>query len=149
MKTSDSNKDREAQLIGEIARVVFGWRTAPGRFIISGRRWLPHWRFSPFERVDDAFQVLDRVSERYTLSSSNGAPRFSARVKVGRRVGKASGDKKARTITLAVIKALGLELAGGEKHSVSTSAQDLKWVMTKGGPDALNRSPKRTVRRPY
>jgi hypothetical protein len=112
----------ESRLVEEIARRVFGWRTAPGRFITSGRSWRPYWRFSPFERLDDAFEILDRVSEHYTLSGRKDGAGFSAEVRVGRRLGKVSGDGKARTITLAVVHALGLELPRETQLPVRTRA---------------------------
>jgi len=126
MSTLKSDNDCEARIVEEIAKVVFGWRTAPGRFITSGRSWLPRWRFSPFERLDDAFEVLDRVSKHYTLSGRKGGKGFSAEVRVGRRLGKVSGDGKARTITLAVVHALGLELPRESKLTVRTRASRSK-----------------------
>jgi hypothetical protein len=122
MRTLNNANNCEARLVEEIARVVFGWRSAPGRFITGGRSWLPRWRFSPFERLDDAFEVLDRVSEHYALSGRKGGTGFTAKVRVGRRLGKVSGEGKARTITLAVVHALGLELPGGTKPLVRMRA---------------------------
>src|SRR5258708_879998 len=35
-----------------------GWKSAPGRFLMDKRRWIPAWRFQPLQKIDDAFQVL-------------------------------------------------------------------------------------------
>src|SRR5262245_53243691 len=41
----------EDALTVALAERVMGWRVAPGRFIKSGRSWIPHWRFSPLTRI--------------------------------------------------------------------------------------------------
>jgi hypothetical protein len=95
------------RLTEKLAGEVFGWRAAPDRFLKGGRGWMPRWRFAPLERLEDAFQLLDRASDDYTLTANTGST-FSASVRVGERTGTASGRHKARTITLAVAQALGL-----------------------------------------
>ena len=97
------------RLTDELVSQVLGWRLAPGRFIKARRSWIARWRFAPLERLDDAFELLDRASRDYTLTSIEGA--FTAEVRVGDRIGSASGGPKARTITLAVARALGIELS--------------------------------------
>ena len=92
----------------ELAIRVLGWQAGPDRFIKTGRSWIPKWRFKPFARLDDAFSLLDRTGGIYTLAvEANGV--FTAEVRIGNRVGRASGDPKARTITLAICRALDLE----------------------------------------
>ena len=86
-----------------------GWKVAPDRFIKSGRSWLPKWRFAPFTRLDDAFQLLDRSASSYKLERV-GSATFAVEVELDGRIGKASGEPKARAITLAVGRALGLEV---------------------------------------
>lgn len=55
-----------------------------------------------------AFQLLDAAANRYSLSRDrNGV--FGTSVQIGGRRGKASGEPKARSITIAVARALGLE----------------------------------------
>jgi hypothetical protein len=99
------NDDRLTEVL---AAKVLGWRVAPGRFIKPGRSWIPRWRFQPLTELPDAFQLLDHVAEHYTLTQDGVA--FTADVHtVSRRV-VASGESKARTITLAVARALGLEV---------------------------------------
>jgi hypothetical protein len=51
--------------------------------------------------------TLDRAAEGYTLRAAGDT--FTAEVRVSSRTGKASGDLKAKTITLAIARALGLE----------------------------------------
>jgi hypothetical protein len=86
-----------------------GWRAAPDRFIKSGRSWLPKWRFAPLSRLDDAFQLLDRFASTFKLERTS-EDTFAVEVRSSGRIGKASGEPKARAITLAIAQALGLEV---------------------------------------
>jgi hypothetical protein len=99
------NDDR---LTEKLAAVVLGWKTAPGRFIKPDRGWTPRWSFAPFTKVEDAFLLLDRASSHYSLTT-NKRLGFCAEVHVGVRIGKAAGEPKARALTLALTRALGLE----------------------------------------
>jgi hypothetical protein len=83
------------------------WKVCPDRFITSGRSWIPRSRFKPLARLEDAFLLLARVASNYSLTSVSG--KFTADVRVGDRRGSASGEPKARTITLAIAQALGIE----------------------------------------
>jgi hypothetical protein len=97
------------QLTAILAERVLGWRAAPDRFIKPGRSWTPRSRFKPFTRLEDVFLLLERAGCTWVLSV--GADRvFTARVRVGGRVGKASGEPKARTITRALCQALAIEV---------------------------------------
>jgi len=96
------------RLTEELARRVLGWKVGPGRFIKSGRRWIPNWRFNPVARLEDAFLLLDRASGSYSLSFGSDQV-FTVEVRVGGRIGRASGQPKARAITLALSQALGIE----------------------------------------
>lgn len=98
----------EEALTDALAERVMGWKATPDRFIKSGRSWLPKWRFAPLSRLDDAFQLLDRSGSTYKLERGDGGA-FRVEVQSGGRVGKASGDPVARTITLAVARSFGLE----------------------------------------
>ena len=99
----------DERLTDELACQVMGWKLAPGRYLKPGRAWLPKWRFSPLSRLDDAFQLLDNVSDRFSLVSDQSRT-FTAEVRVNSRKGRASGTARARVITLAVARALGLEM---------------------------------------
>jgi hypothetical protein len=99
----------DQKLTDELARRVMGWKAAPDRFMKPGRGWIPRWRFQPLVDLADAFRLLDQVAHRYCLTS-DGRRTFSVEVQVGTRRGKASGKHKARIITLAVARALGLEV---------------------------------------
>jgi hypothetical protein len=92
---------------GELAERILGWKVCPDRFIKSGRTWIPKHRFRPLARLEEAFLLLDRTAGSYTLSSVRGL--FTAEVRVGNRTGKATGEPKAKTITLALAQALGIE----------------------------------------
>jgi len=86
---------------------VLGWKVCPDRFIKSGRSWIPRWRFEPLLRLEDAFLLLDKAASSYLLSVDEEGV-FTAEVRVGDRLGRASGEPKARTISLAISLALGI-----------------------------------------
>jgi hypothetical protein len=95
------------QLKEKLARRLLSWKVCPDRFVKAGRSWIPKWRFKPLARLEDAFLLLDRAGGTYVLSvGSDGV--FTAEVQVGDRIGKASGEPKARTISLAISRALGI-----------------------------------------
>lgn len=91
-----------------LVRQLLGWKVAPDRFIKSGRSWIPKWRFNPLERLEDAFLLLDHANATYTLSVGSDRV-FVAEVRISNQIGKATGQAKARTITLAIALALGIE----------------------------------------
>ena len=96
------------RLTAELATRVMGWSVAPDRFLTGNRGWMPRWRFAPFVRLEDAFQLLDRAATSYTLHGLDDGT-FSVEVLVGTRVGKAVGERKATAISLAIARALDLE----------------------------------------
>lgn len=92
-----------------LAERVMGWGVGPDRFTMGGRRWLPRWRFRPTENLADAFEVLEKVAaEEYAMGADDEG--FWVRVRIGRVTGEARGRSKPRAITLALARALGLEV---------------------------------------
>jgi len=98
----------DAQLTVKLAVDVLGWKTAPGRFIKPGRSWTPSWRFAPLENIAQAFDLLDAGAAAYKLSGDTDGL-FTAEVRIGNRVGKASGAQKARVICVAIARAIGAD----------------------------------------
>jgi hypothetical protein len=98
------NEDKLTVLLAEN---VMGWKAVPERFMKPGRSWIPRWRFRPFEELEDAFPLLDRAADSFSLTSDDHKG-FTAEVHIRGRQGKASGVCKARMITTAIARALGL-----------------------------------------
>jgi len=96
----------EEMLAAALAHRVLGWRTAPNRYITSGRSWIPRWRFRPFTELADALKLLDCAADHYTLKRDGRV--FSVEIQASSGSGIASGELKARPITLAVARAVGL-----------------------------------------
>ena len=96
----------------ELARINLAldelMKVAPGRFIKSGRSWIPRWRFQPFKDLAAALELLEHAAKRFCLISNRGI--FTAQVHIGDRCGTASLGPKARTITTAICRALGMEI---------------------------------------
>jgi hypothetical protein len=102
----------DQRLTDELAWRVLGWRVAPGRFMMRGRGWKPDWRFQPTKKLADAFQLLDAAdTEEYSISARRGDA-LTVRVQIGGIVGEASDTSRARAITYAVARAVGLEPEG-------------------------------------
>jgi hypothetical protein len=101
----------DSRLIEALAVRVMNWKVAPDRFLKGGRGWMPRWRFAPLERLEDAFVLLSRGADEFTLTSRDGI--FTAEVHAGGRKGSASGEPKARTISLALARAVGIETPHG------------------------------------
>ena len=99
----------DSNLTSELAVRVMGWKATRDRFIKSGRSWIPKWRFQPLVELADTFQLLDQAATRYCLTRDRDGI-FGATVRIAGRWGKASGEPKARTITIAVARALGLDV---------------------------------------
>jgi hypothetical protein len=97
------------QLTATLARSVMGWAIGSDRFLKGGRRWAPHWHFQPFRKLENARQLLEKTDGKYTLSrAANG--RFTASVSIGDREGTASGRSDAATITVALARAVGIDV---------------------------------------
>lgn len=96
------------QLTEELAAQVLGWKIAPNRFLKPGRSWIPTWKFQPFTKLADAFELLEQAADSYTLTS-NGQT-FTGEVCVGSRRGTASGLLKPEVISTAVARAIGIDV---------------------------------------
>jgi hypothetical protein len=90
------------------AERILGWKASPDRFFKSGRSWIPKWRFQPLANLADAFELLDCAAHAYTLTSEGRI--FTAEVRVGSLLGRASGQLKSEAITIAVARALGIDV---------------------------------------
>ena len=97
----------DERLVDELVTRAFGWRAAPDRYLKPHRGWVTRSRFRPIEDVDDALRLLDALTTDYSMANAPGG-KFSARVRISGRTGRASGELKARTICLALGRALGL-----------------------------------------
>jgi predicted DNA-binding transcriptional regulator AlpA len=93
-----------------LAERIMGWRVGPDRFFMGSRKWLPRWKFQPLKRMDDAFRLLGQItSVEYTLRSAENG--FVARVSFGDVEAEAHEATQARAISLAVARALGIEVS--------------------------------------
>lgn len=99
----------DERLTDQLAERGMGWRLAPGRYLRSGRSWVPRSRFRPLVDLRDAVRLLDSVTDDYSLIAEPGGA-FIAKVRVAGRIGKAAGEPKARTVSLAVARAMGIDV---------------------------------------
>jgi hypothetical protein len=99
------------QITAALAARVMGWGIAPERFLLGNRRWIPRWRFQPTEKLDDAFKLLEKAAPRAYAMGDDGEG-FRVRVRIGKTIGESRDESKARAITHAVARAMGLEPEG-------------------------------------
>jgi len=105
----NAGQKSDEELTAYLAERAMGWKVTPDRFIKSGRSWIPRWRFQPLNDIADALDLLNRAANWFTLVSSLKKV-VTAEVNVAGHRGKASGKQIARTITIAVARALGLDV---------------------------------------
>jgi hypothetical protein len=98
----------DERLTERLAAEVLGWRAAPDRFIKSGKSWSPRWRFQPFSELSSAFELLNHVTEHYSITCKRKV--FNVEARIGKSRVKASGQNLARTITTAVAESFGLKV---------------------------------------
>lgn len=94
-------------LTDELAKRCLAWRLAPGRYIKSGRGWIPRSKFRPLVDIRDAFQLLDALAADCSLVRKHGRVCIVT-VDAGGRKGRATAPSEARAISLAIAKILGL-----------------------------------------
>jgi hypothetical protein len=93
-----------------LARRVMGWDVAPDRFLVGKRKWMPRWRFQPAGKLEDAFRLLEAAApQKYTLSRDGPGP-FCARVRIDGKTGQAHDRSIPRAITMAVCRALQIQM---------------------------------------
>ena len=97
------------RLADDLVAQALGWRPAPDRYIKPGRSWITRSRFKPLDNVDDALRLLDALTADYSLIATPGGA-FTVKVCASGRVGEATGEPKARSICLALGRALGIEV---------------------------------------
>jgi hypothetical protein len=95
-----------------LAERVMRWGVAPDRFLVGNRSWIPRWRFQPTEKLEDAFRLLEKATPEHYSMGLDGSGCFCVQVRVGGKLGVAREEPKARAITLAVARALGIEVEG-------------------------------------
>ncbi len=99
-------------LTAMLAKSIMGWKVAPDRYLTGSGSWIPKWKFNPLEKIDDAFRLLEKAASTFKLATTPGGT-FTARVRVGDHTASASGKSKATVITVAVARAVGIDVPDG------------------------------------
>ena len=90
------------------------WSIAEDGFLLGGRRWLPRWRFPPDQRLEDAFRLLERAAPQECLMGVIEGGAFWVKIRIEGAIGEAREPSKARAITFAIARALGIEVDSSE-----------------------------------
>src|ERR1700722_13628810 len=93
-----------------LAALVMGWRVVGGRFLMGKRQWRPSWRFKPVTRVADAVRLLEKAAPESCAMNCDKSGTFHVQIYLAGKVGEAHNKSKARAITYAIARALGLEV---------------------------------------
>lgn len=94
----------------ELARQVLGWKVAPDRFLLGGRRWLPRWRFQPTKKLTDAIRLLEAAKPQEYSMAVNASRESWAKVKIRGTTAQAQGKTQPLAICRAVAAAYGIEV---------------------------------------
>jgi len=86
------------------------WGVAPERFLLGWRGWIPRWRFQPIEKLEDAFRLLEEAAPQRYAMGREGQGLFWVRVRIDGVAGHARDQSKPRAITLAVARALKIQV---------------------------------------
>jgi len=98
------------QLTAILAERIMGWTVSPERFMMGRRSWLPRWRFQPATRLQDALRLLECAApQMYTIGTTENGGCW-ATVRIAGALGEAREPSQARAITLAIARAIGLEV---------------------------------------
>ena len=104
------------QITEVLAERILGWRSAPGRFLTGGRRWIPNWRFQPLKRLDDALRLLEALNpDKYTIQALHGRGYF-VQVVLDGKAAEHQDPFLPRSISLCVAAAVGIEI--GNRTSI-------------------------------
>lgn len=95
-----------------LAERVLGWGTGPDRFQTGKRGWIPRWRFQPVMRLADAVRLLEAAAPEEQIISSSAPNAFWVRVCIRGVNGEARETSRARAITYAVARAVGIGIEG-------------------------------------
>jgi len=99
----------DTNLTDLLAAKAMGWRATRDRFIKPERGWVWKRKFQPLSVLSDAFRLVEKLADGFTLTSDERGA-FTARVRIGRRRGRASSGTAALAFSLAVAQALGLKV---------------------------------------
>ena len=98
------------QLTAILAERVMGWSVGPDRFPMGNRGWMPRWRFQPFEKLEDAFRLLEEARPQEYSICGDDEGTIQARVTIDRTAGEARGKSKPTVITQAIARAVGIQV---------------------------------------
>ena len=93
-----------------LAERVMRWRVTPSRFMTANRDWIKRKKFQPTARIGDAFRLLEKAApERCEMGFCTSGP-FCVEVRIAGTTGRARHLSKPLAITLAVSRALKIEV---------------------------------------
>ena len=96
-------------LTAALAERVLHWRSTPDRLLTGKRAWIPRWRFQPLANLEDAFRLVAAAGASYSLMATADRT-VTAQVCVRGRTGTALGKITAATITVAIARAIGIDV---------------------------------------
>ena len=99
----------DEHLTALLAERVMGWTVGPDRFMTGNRGWLARWRFQPAEKLADALRLLEVAAPKEYSVRGDSEGNSRVHVRIGEATGEACSASKARAITWAIARAVGLD----------------------------------------
>lgn len=96
-------------LTAALAERVMGWTVGPDRFMMGNRRWIPHWRFQPTEKLEDAFRLLEEAAPQEYCINCDDKGGIHVQVRIDGAMGEAQEASVPCAITYAIARAVGIE----------------------------------------
>ena len=93
-----------------VAERVMNWTATPNRFMLGDRKWTPKWRFQPCEIFEHAVQLLDAARPTTYSFGTDETGCSWARVEIDGVLGEGRNRSKPRAVTLAVARAVGIDV---------------------------------------
>jgi ribosomal protein S9 len=87
-----------------------GWCVGPDRFMTGNRSWISRWRFQPVEKLADALRLLEVAAPAEYILRGDSEGNIRVHVRIGGATGEACSASKARAITWAIARAVGIEV---------------------------------------
>lgn len=93
-----------------LAERVLKWRVGPDRFLLGERQWKPRHYFQPTKRAADAFRLLEASGAEYYTITRLERGICSAEIQINGVAGQAREASEALAISVAIARAVGIEL---------------------------------------
>jgi hypothetical protein len=116
----------DQELTNALVLQIMGWKCAPGRFIKPNRGWTPQWKFQPLKKPEHALELLDKAAPQLFTMEGDVKKGFHVKVRIAGVTGEARGQSKAKTISYAIARAIGITVPPAVDQRKSSVASQME-----------------------